>query len=353
MDQPATLLSSPPARPGPRTRPRVGCVGTGWIGQHRLAALLQSGLVDVVAIADPAASSVEQARALAPGAACHRSLEELLELGVDGVVIATPSALHAPQALRALEGGCAVFCQKPLGRTAAETAAVVDAARAADRLVAADLSYRQVLGMRRIQTLARDGALGDIYAVDLAFHNAYGPDRAWYYDVRLSGGGCLMDLGVHLVDLGLWVLGFPRVTAVSGHLLARDAPRTDGIEDYALATVRTESGALVRLACSWGLPAGRDAVVEVAIYGTRGGAALRNVNGSFYDFVAERFDGTARRILAEPPDAWGGRAVVRWAEMLAAGATFDPEVARLIDVATVLDEIYSADGFDRKERDRS
>jgi hypothetical protein len=71
-----------------------------------------------------------------------------------------------------------------------------------------------------------------------------------------------------------------------------------------------------------------------------GGAALRNVDGSFYDFVADRLDGTAKRVLATPPDAWGGRAAADWARRLAAGARFDPDAERLVDVARVLDRIY-------------
>ena len=343
MDRRSGLLTrTRPARPA-RVRPRVGCVGTGWIGRHRLAALAASRLVEVAGIAEPSLDNARQARALAPDATLVAGLDELLELDVDGVVIATPSALHAPQAIRALERGCAVFCQKPLGRTARETGAVIDAARVADCLVAVDLSYRHVTGMRRIRDLVREGALGDVYAVDLTFHNAYGPERSWYYDVRLSGGGCLMDLGIHLVDLGLWVLGFPRATAVSGHLVARDG-LPGGVEDYAAATVRTEAGTVVRFACSWRLPVGRDAVIEAAVYGTRGGAALRNIDGSFHDFVAERFTGTARQPLAEPPDAWGERAIVRWAEALVAGAAYDPEIERLVDVAAILDEIYAGAG---------
>src|SRR5947199_289519 len=82
--------------------------------------------------------------------------------------------------IRALKRGAAVFCQKPLGRTAAEARAVIDAARAADRLLCVDLSYRFTDGMRRIRELVRAGALGRVYAVDLVFHNAYGPDKAWF-----------------------------------------------------------------------------------------------------------------------------------------------------------------------------
>lgn len=81
-------------------------------------------------------------------------------------------------------------------------------------------------------------------------------------------------------------------------------------------------------------------MISAAFYGTEGGASLRNVNGSFYDFVAERYRGTARENLSNPPDEWGGRAAADWARRLAAGQRFDPAAERLVDVAEVLDRIY-------------
>lgn len=325
------------------TRPRLGFLGVGWIGRHRMRAILGTGAVEVAAIADPSAEMAAEASALAPGAALVPDLDALLDAGVDGVVIATPSALHAEQSIHALERGAAVFCQKPLGRTAAEVRAVVQAAEAADRLLAVDLSYRFTAGMRRIAELIRAGDLGRIHAVDLVFHNAYGPDKDWFYDPARSGGGCVMDLGVHLVDLALWALDFPAVPEVQARLLAGGMPlagRPDRVEEYATATLGLETGAVVNLACSWRLHAGCDAVIAAAFYGSEGGAALRNVNGSFYDFVAERYRGTARETLAQPPDDWGGRAAADWAWNLAAGRRFDPAAARLVEVAAVLDRLY-------------
>jgi predicted dehydrogenase len=323
--------------------PRIGFLGVGWIGRHRMQAILASGAAEAAAIADPSPEMAEEARKLAPGARCVGSLEEMLALRLDGVVIATPSAMHAAQSIQALQSGAAVFCQKPLGRTEAEVRAVVDAARAADRLLAVDLSYRFTEGMRRIREAIQSGQLGSPYGVDLVFHNAYGPDKPWFRDPALSGGGCVMDLGVHLVDLALWALDFPKVARVSGSLFAGGEPldaRTDRVEDYAVATVELETGAVVRLACSWNLHAGCDAVISAEFHGTAGGAALRNVNGSFYDFTAERFRGTSRETLALPPDEWGGRAAVDWAARLAGGARFDPATEQLTEVAAVLDRIY-------------
>jgi predicted dehydrogenase len=323
--------------------PRVGFLGVGWIGRHRMEAMLATCAVEAAAVADPAADQCDAALALAPGAERAGGLEELLALDLDGLVIATPSALHAAQAIAALERGVAVFCQKPLGRTASEAAAVVGAARAANRLLGVDLSYRFTDGMQRIRDLVREGALGQVFAADLVFHNAYGPDKAWFYDPALSGGGCVLDLGVHLVDLVLWTLDFPDVARVESALVAGGAPlagRSDRVEDYATATVQLAGGAIVRLACSWRLHAGADAEISATFYGTQGGAELRNVDGSFYDFTAARFEGARRDILAEPPDAWGGRAAADWARRLAAGQRFDPTCEHLVEAQRVLDRIY-------------
>lgn len=340
-----TLLLDPEAAtPAATRRPRIGFLGVGWIGRHRMEAMLATGAVEAAAVCDPSADMAEAALALAPGAEVAADLDAMLALDLDGLVIATPSALHAAQSVRALEAGLAVFCQKPLGRSAAEVRQVTEAARAADRLLAVDLSYRFTAAARAIREQVRAGALGKVFAADLVFHNAYGPDKAWFYDPALSGGGCLMDLGVHLVDLALWTLDFPEVCATSSTLLAGGQPlaaRPDAVEDYAVANLELAGGASVRIACSWRLPAGCEADIQAAFYGDAGGAALKNQNGSFYDFKAFRHEGTTTKAIAEPPDAWGGRAAEDWARRLAAGATFDMDgAAQLVAVAQVLDRLY-------------
>lgn len=326
-----------------KAKPRVGFLGVGWIGRSRMEAIIETGAVDVVGIAEPSSEMAAGAASLAPGAACVATLPELLDLELDGLVIATPSALHAEQAIAALRRGVAVFCQKPLGRTQREVQDVLDAAREADRLLAVDFSYRFTRGVQAIRELVQTGQLGDVFAVDLTFHNAYGPDKPWFYDFAQSGGGCLMDLGVHLVDLALWTFDFPEVNDVAGRLFSAGKPlqpSAHGVEDYAEASIELATGASVRLVCSWRISAGQDAVISANFYGTEGGAALRNVDGSFYDFVAERYRGTSREVLAEGPDPWGGRAAADWARRLASGARFDPAIDNVAKVAEILDRLY-------------
>src|SRR3954469_10439592 len=192
-------------------RPRLGFLGVGWIGQNRMEAIARAGVGDVTMICDAAQEAAGRALTAFPAAQEAACFEDMLAAGLDGIVIATPSALHAEQSIQALEHGMAVFCQKPLGRTAAEVSAVVEAARRANKLLAVDLSYRFTAAMLAVRDLVRGGELGEIYAGNVVFLNAYRPRKKWVYDPGLSGGGCVMDLGVHLVDAALWILDFPGV----------------------------------------------------------------------------------------------------------------------------------------------
>ena len=134
------------------------------------------------------------------------------------------------------------------------------------------------------------------------------------------------------------------MVGVTSHLLAKGQPLRDApeeVEDYAVATIELATGTIVRLACSWRLQAGCDCIIDASFYGTAGGAALRNVNGSFYDFTADLFSGTSSQRLLDPPDEWGGRAATAWAEQLVQRQGFDPAAEHLVDVAALIDRIYS------------
>jgi predicted dehydrogenase len=323
-------------------RPRVGFAGVGWIGRNRLEAVASLGQITVAAIADPVEANREAALKVAPNATETESFEALLELDLDGLVIATPSGQHAQQAAAALDAGLAVFCQKPVGRNAREVSAVVEAARRADRLLDADLCYRRTAAFQALHALAIGGELGELYAARFVFHNAYGPDKPWFYDPVLSGGGCLIDLGTHLIDLALWLMPDEWVTGVECQAFDKGGRLGEGgVEDFASAQLTLSNGAAVELACSWRVHAGTEAVIEADLFGTNGGASVRNVSGSFYDFIAHRHAGTRTHLLCAPPDDWSGRAIGAWADRLATGAHFDPQCESLVCLSEVLDGLYA------------
>lgn len=320
---------------------RLGFLGVGWIGRNRMEALLGTDEAEAVAICDPNLDVAAEAQRLAPDALLVGSLDDMLACESDGVVIATPSALHAEQCIRCFEAGAAVFCQKPLGRNAAEVEAVIEAARRADRLLGVDLSYRHTAAMRAIRD--RLGELGDVFVADLVFHNAYGPQSGWFWDPQLSGGGCLIDLGVHLVDLALWLLDFPEVANARATLLRNGRQvAADQVEDFALGELALANGTTVRLACSWNLRAGQDGDIRATLYGTDAGAEMRNENGSFFDFTADLMRGRDRERIASPPDDWGGRAAVEWLTRLHNGERFAASTTGLLQTAQALDALYAS-----------
>ena len=342
----STLSSEKERNTSSVSKPRLAFLGVGWIGKNRMEALIQNETAEVVGISDPSQNNLDAAKAVAPGARTFQSFEEILESDVDGVVIATPSALHAEQSIAALNKGKAVFCQKPLGRNMAETEAVVEAARKNNLLLGVDLCYRHTC-FRQIHDIIQSGELGHIYATELTFHNAWGPGKEWFYDPKRSGGGCVVDLGIHLIDLALWTLKDTKVQDVCSSLFSKGAPLSSPetqCEDYATALInlsnKQNQKTAIHLNCSWNLPAGKEAEIQANFYGTNGGVAFRNIGGSFYDFKALRLNGTQTEVLFEGPDEWGVRAVGEWAEHLAAGKKFDPEASTIVEVAKVLDQIY-------------
>jgi predicted dehydrogenase len=334
--------------------PRLGFVGLGWIGAMRLQALAEAGAAQVAALCEAVPDRLAEAGAAHPKAARFSDYEGMLEraeeLELDGVVIATPNVLHAPQSIAALERGLAVFCQKPLALNAREAEKMVDAARDADRLLGVDYSYRFTDGARELRRMVQAGELGRIFSLELVFHNAYGPDKPWCFDPRLSGGGALMDLGVHLIDLAFWLLDDPPVRRARGGVfrqgerlsLGRLTPKGEAcVDDFASGWIDLQEGdTVVSLAVSWNAHAGKDCVIRAALFGTGGGAEFRNVDGSFYDFELARFSGRSGEVVTRESRDWLGRAALDWARRLGESNRFDPEIERSVRVSEVVDGIY-------------
>ena len=322
-------------------RPSIACLGVGAVGRHRMRCVVEHDAAEVIAVSDVSPDALAAALRIVPSALAV-GLEELLELDVDGVMIATPSAVHAEQAVALLKRRRSVFCQKPLARDAEETRLVIDAAQRADRRLAVDFSYRHVRGVRQMREMIASGELGRVFAIDLTFHNAHGPDKSWCYDAAQSGGGALVDLGIHLIDLALWLTGARTVHVVDGCCYAAGRPVRGGTtaEDYASARLELDTGAVVELKCSWNQHAGCDAMIAADFRGTKGAVSLRNISGSLYGFRVEHHRGTTTEVVAEPPDAWDGRAATAWARALARDRSYDPDIESAWEVAAIVDAIY-------------
>lgn len=323
-------------------RPKLGFIGSGRTGHVQMQKLMDEHIADGCTLYDPTLDAASVAAAMQSGINISHSLADILSRDLDGVVIASPTAMHGDHCIAALKTSKAVFCQQPLASTCAETQKIFETARAANKLLSVDFSYRYLPGVATLKEKVAAGEFGDIYAADLVFHSAYGPDKTWNYNLGTSGGGCVMDLGSHLIDLAMYVLGNWDVKQVSRNLMHQGKallPPYETPEDYATAEFlhgRTRT----RLTCSWGLHAGRDAQFEVSFYGTRGGASITNVNGSFQDFEVLQFLGNRREKIARATGEPGGRALIDWAKTLGNSNRFDPDIEQIIQVADVVDRIY-------------
>lgn len=324
--------------------PRLAFWGVGKVGKFRMDAIRESKLASVVSLCDPYSENTQQF--------CKDnnlknidSFEALLNEDIDGIVIATPNAMHKEQAICALEHGKAVFCQKPLANNAADAMEVIEAAKRNNCLLMTDLSYRHTKSLQKIKTLIDANELGQLYAVQLNCHIEYGHEKSELINLGSAGGGCLLDIGVNLVDILYWFFPFIELSNINSSLFVHGAPLTSPLtekEDYAMSQLTFTNGLVSQLCSSWNSHTGKEAIIEFNFFGTKGGATFRNVNGSLIDFKGEYYKGTKRQVLSLPPDEWYGKSAVQWASLLANKNEYRHDIENYIKTATTIDGIYEA-----------
>jgi predicted dehydrogenase len=250
---------------------RVGIIGGGWPGRRHAEAFAASGASSVAAVADSDAACRAALVQLCPGARAFTSAEELLaDAGVDAVVVALPTYLHRPVVVAALAAGKHVLCEKPPALHAGEVVAMMDAAARSRRVLAFGLQRRALRSVTAARELIERGELGTIYHARAVWTRAWGAPAGaggWHVDPARSGGGPLIDLGVHVLDMAWWMMGRPSVRSVVGvtHNRAFDPDR---VEDAAFGLLRLSDGGAIQVETSW--IAHRDGdEVAIHIAGTR------------------------------------------------------------------------------------
>ncbi len=193
----------------------VGIVGCGAVTDLYYAPALnvleRARVLKVSALFDPEGKNMRQVGAKIPGAALARTFEELLQMEVALVIVASPPQYHAGQTIQALRAGKAVLCEKPLATTLADGQSMVDTAVDASRLLAVGLIRRYFPAVRAIKTALASGMLGQLRA----FRCFEGGPFQWparsdaYFDNKSAGGGVFLDIGPHILDLLNWWLGVP------------------------------------------------------------------------------------------------------------------------------------------------
>ncbi|MCZ7648030.1 MAG: Gfo/Idh/MocA family oxidoreductase [Planctomycetota bacterium] len=213
----------------------------------------------------------------------------------DLVSVALPNCLHAPTTLECLKAGAHVLCEKPMAMNVAQAQRMADTARKKRRKLGINLSYRFTPAARALKDLADDGFLGTPYHALTRWTRRDGFPKfgGWFGLKAMSGGGPLIDLGVHRIDLAMWLLGKVRPVSVSGaaheriaQAKAKKQKAKFDCEDLACGFIRFDNGASLVLEISWGGHQGDAESMNTTVMGTAGTLVHRNENGT-YQFVGE------------------------------------------------------------------
>jgi predicted dehydrogenase len=268
---------------------RFGIVGAGAIATRgHIPSLQRIPGAQVVAICD---TNLERARQAARQFGIPHAFDDFRAVAahpeVDAITIGVPNIFHAPATLAALEAGKHVLCEKPLATTVADGEAMVAAAGRAGKILAINMSGRPRPEFLAMRAAVQEGRLGKVsYALSRRMRRSGIPGfGSWFTRKELAGGGATMDIGVHMLDAVLWIMGFPQIAAVRGEVQAVHGPHerclggwgadrvpggTFDVDDLAAMHLRLADGGLVTVEISWAFH-GRDEE-RVQLAGDLGGA---------------------------------------------------------------------------------
>ena len=271
---------------------RVAVIGTGSISHWHMGGYLKlSDRVEVVAGCD-----IDEKKLKAWGekygiTKLYTDYNEMLaEVKPDCVSVTTWNAAHKGATIAALNAGANVICEKPMAMNAKEAQEMLDASKKNGKLLQVGFVRRFGKDAETFRKLAADGIVGDVYYAKATYLRKNGCPGGWFGDKRFSGGGPLIDLGVHVIDLSRYLAGNPKPVSAygvtyknlgcnraSGGGLGWQIEGKDGyeysVEDMASAMVRFDNGFTLQVEASFNLNIEEDTGV-VEIYGTKAGARL-------------------------------------------------------------------------------
>lgn len=301
---------------------RIGIIGAGNIANVHLqnfTALKDE--CEVVAITDVFLPLAKQRAEQYGIASVMETPEDLIRSNsIDAVIIAVPNQSHAPYAILAMEHGKHVLVEKPMGLNSEAAKDIVRAQRSSGLTVMVGHQMRwEPLALSVKEQIDR-GELGHIYTAKTGWYRRKGIPGwgTWFTQQEQSGGGPLIDIGVHMLDLAFFLMGEPKPVSVYGSTYAEFGPRKKGIggwgkpnwngiydvEDLATAIIKMEDGSSLTLEVSWAVHMDTDSTPFLHLMGTEGGVALRGNKGKF---LTERFDQPIELPLAAPENDEGSR----------------------------------------------
>ncbi|MGZ4430186.1 MAG: Gfo/Idh/MocA family protein [Gaiellales bacterium] len=248
---------------------RVALFGSGWVMNLHAQAVLDHPAGELAAATNWREPSLAELAARFGVARTTTRWQELVaDPDIDAAVVATPNALHAPQAIALLEAGKHVLVEKPMARTLAEADAMLAAAEASSGFLMIAHCWRFHEDVRALRRRIAAGELGEVVKTrGYGVHAGWGPS-GWFTDPELAGGGALLDMGVHAIDTARYLLGDPVPAGVCAAVGTRYGDY--GVDDDAILLIRWSNGTNSIVESGWWQPhlAGMEADTEV--YGTAG-----------------------------------------------------------------------------------
>ncbi|MBW4079813.1 Gfo/Idh/MocA family protein [Paenibacillus sp. S150] len=287
---------------------RIGIIGTGGIANAKhmpsLARLPQTEMVAFCDIIEERArNAAAQFGSFAPDV--YTDYRELLkDPSIDVVHICTPNSSHAEITVAALEAGKHVMCEKPMAITTGDARLMLEAAKRTGKKLTIGYNYRYRPDSLHLKKLIEQGELGEIYyGKALAMRRRGVPTWGVFLDKELQGGGPLIDIGTHALDMTLWMMNNYKPVSVSGSVFHKLGSRENAanlwgpwdpgkftVEDSAFGFIKMENGATISLECSWALNTLEAREAKTLLCGTEGGADMHDglrINGEKFSKLYE------------------------------------------------------------------
>jgi predicted dehydrogenase len=255
----------------------VAIIGAGRIGQIRAGVVRCSDRTELAVIAD---TDRVRAEKLAEGTSAEVSSDwqaAVARRDVDAIVVSTPTKFHADITIAALEAGKHVLCEKPLGRNMDEAQRMFDAARASNRVLKTGFNYRHMGHIRKAKELLEAQVLGPLHFLRCRYGHGGRPgyETEWCTDADLSGGGVLLEQGIHIFDLVRHFLGEPSQLVAQTQRFYWNFP---AVEDNGFCMIRTSGGQIAQIHVSWTQWVN---IFELEVFGRDGYLRLEGRDGHY------------------------------------------------------------------------
>lgn len=246
----------------------IGVIGLGSVAQLvHLPNLVKINNAEITAVAEVKQSRLNAVAEKFNVKAKFKDYREMLQnADLDAVIIATPTSTHKDIAIDCLNAGKDILVEKPLARSYTEAKQIVDAGKKNKKNVMVGMNLRFRPDTMLLRSLINAGEIGVPYYIRLGWIRQQSSSEKWFTKKEESGGGVIIDLGIHLIDLSLWLLGYPEVDSVSTKNYYHN---TKHVEDTSISFIKCNNSAVISMESSWSLPVEKDHFY-MNIYGTKG-----------------------------------------------------------------------------------